>query len=66
MGQITINVAYRISDIVFLRTDPEQQERIVTGYSVARDNVLYELACGIAVTQHYDFEITYDKDITKI
>ena len=66
MGQITINVAYRISDIVYLRTDPEQQERIVTRFVVARDSILYELSCGMDCTPHYDFEITNERDISKI
>lgn len=60
-----IDVEYEIGDIVYLKTDPEQQERLVFCYRVYDTHVLYDLACGILSSCHYDFEISPQKDYKK-
>jgi hypothetical protein len=56
----------QFGDIVYLKTDPDQLERIVTGKLLRPGGVtLYELCCGIGVSIHYDFEISEDIDVLK-
>lgn len=53
---------YNIEDVVFLKTDPDQLERIVTGITVRPGNtILYEVACETEETSHYGFEISRQK-----
>lgn len=61
-----INNKFSIGQTVYLRTDTEQLQRIVTAIKVCGDNSLfYELSCGREVSDHYDFEIaeTIDEEI---
>jgi len=54
---------FGIGDIVFLITDVDQKERIITQVSFRQNNwVLYEIACGCSSSWHYDFEISSDKN----
>jgi hypothetical protein len=60
-----LNPIYKLGDIVYLKTDKEQLERMVTGYNVRNTNIAYYLSAGITETMHYSFEISKDKDIVK-
>jgi hypothetical protein len=61
--KIAIEVEHKIGDIVYLRTDTDQDEHIVTSYIVTSKDVLYEIARGSMTTTHYDFEICTDKEL---
>jgi len=52
---------YNISDIVYLKTDVDQKERIVTGILIQPQGIEYRVCCGADITYHFDFEITTDK-----
>lgn len=54
-----------IGDIVYLKTDEMQQERMVRGILIRPDGILYELIQGAYESIHYAFEITKEKDILK-
>ena len=56
---------FKIEQIVFLKTDPDQSERMVTGYTVRKRSITYLLALGIEETCHFDFEISEEKNILK-
>lgn len=60
---MVIENKYDIGEIVYLKTDPEQLPRFVFGFSVFRREVLYKLACGINVSEHYEFELSTEVDI---
>jgi len=64
--KITIDVAHEIGQSVHLKTDPEQQERIVVGYILSPGELLYRLACGAEVSNHYEFEIIREKDVLRL
>lgn len=53
-----INFEHNIGDIVYLRTDPQQRARVVTG-QIIRPNelVLYYLSYETNESLHYGFEI---------
>lgn len=48
--------------IVYLKTDFEQRERIVTGFEVRPNGLLYRLSLGWEETPHYDIEISEEKN----
>ena len=59
-------IPFKIGDIVYLKTDPEQRERLVTGYYIRETSVTYLLSYETIESTHYDFEISKDKDIIKV
>lgn len=66
MKQVTIFVEYLIGEAVFLKTDPDQLERIVTSiqiYPGGTSGVIYHLSCGSHNSEHFAIEITKKKKI---
>lgn len=49
---------YKLGDIVFLLTDPEQYERIITGILHRPDGIKYYISHSTEETIHYDIEIS--------
>jgi hypothetical protein len=45
MPSMTIKPAFELGEIVYLITDPDQQERMVTGYYI-NPGISYELRCS--------------------
>lgn len=61
-----INNKYSLTQKVFLVTDGEQQERMITSIQVTGDGgIMYQLSCGTSTSWHYDGEISEDKNILK-
>ena len=59
-------IKFNLGQIVYLVTDCQQKERIVTGVMLRPNNqVVYYLSCGEEEANHYDIEITDKKDIVK-
>lgn len=59
-----IDNKYEITDTVFLITDEEQKKRMVTKISILpEERIMYELSCGTFASEHYDFEISAEKDL---
>ncbi len=58
-------IKFRIGQTVYLRTDADQLERLVTGINIRPGGISYALASGTNESYHYDFEITLDRDIIK-
>lgn len=57
---------FKIGDIVYLVTDPEQYQRMVTGIIERQTHFEYLLSCGAdEETPHLDIEISTDKDYKK-
>lgn len=50
-------------EIVYLKTDTDQLPRMVYGFIVYKTAILYRLTCGSQTSEHYDFEITRDKQL---
>lgn len=66
MKILRINVEYNIGEIVYLKTDTEQRERMVSSIKVFNDgNILYYLCCGTNETTHFEIEISAKKNILK-
>lgn len=60
-----IDTKYDISEIVYLKTCKDQDERIITGIQVRLSSHLYELSCGSVSSWHYEFEFSRHRDILK-
>lgn len=60
---MVIDNKYEFGDIVYLKTDRDQFERIVIGIKVSPIGILYRVAVGAVETDHYDMELTTEKNI---
>lgn len=58
-----INVKYEIGEVAYLKTDRDQTPRIVYCYKIFNKEIMYELACGIQVSAHYEFEMSKAIDV---
>jgi hypothetical protein len=56
-----INNKFELEEVVFLITDTDQLSRIITGFQVTKNSIVYRLACGTTESWHYDYEIARDK-----
>jgi hypothetical protein len=63
---MTIKNLYDIGEILYLKTDPEQREMIVTAIIIRPEGLIkYELRCGTEVSEHYNVELSDTKDTLK-
>ena len=61
---MVIDNKFNIGDSVYLKTDREQYERIITGMCLRVNGIVsYEVASGTLSTWHYEFELSNEKDI---
>lgn len=57
---------FNIEDIVYLKTDIDQHERMVTGIFIRPgEKITYELSLGEFSSDHYEIEISREKNILK-
>ena len=57
-----IDNKYDIGQTVYLKTDKDQLERIITSIQISYNNLLYRLSCVDTETWHYDFELSDEKN----
>lgn len=60
---MVINNKYGFGDIVYLKTDRDQYERIVVGIKVSPLGLTYQVALGPIETYHYEMELTTEKNV---
>ncbi len=61
-----IDTSYNFGDIVFLKTDPDQYERMVYKIIIyPNGSIMLGLSFGATNSEHYDFEISSQKDLMK-
>lgn len=59
-----VNSMYDWGDIVFLKTDIDQHQRIITGIKpTPAGNIIYSISCGTITSEHYDFELSVEKNV---
>ncbi len=49
--------------MVYLITDIDQRQRMVTALIVSKYHIMYEVSSGTDTSEHYDFEISTDKNV---
>jgi hypothetical protein len=54
---------YKIGQIVYLKTDERQLERIVTQIRITEHGHLYQLCEGVNESVHYEIEISEEKNV---
>lgn len=54
---------YDFGQIVWLKTDEEQLQRIITKIEVCPTGILYQLSQGKDYSWHYDFEISDTENV---
>lgn len=60
------SINYKLGDTVYLKTDIDQYERIITAICLRIGNIkTYELAFGENTSWHYDIEMTIEKNVLK-
>ncbi len=52
---------FSIKDLVFLIHDPEQLPRMIIGYRVDESGLVWNLASGETISEHYAFEMSKNK-----
>jgi len=58
---------YDIGDMVFVKTDINQDERQITGILLLPEGqVKYQLSCDGHIDFYHEIELTLDKDLSKI
>lgn len=60
---IKVDNKFSLKQVVYLKTDEDQRPRIVTAIVIKPNDVLYELSCGPDASEHFDFEISTEKDL---
>lgn len=64
---LKIESTFKIGEIVYLKTDVRQYERLVVRLQIIKGNVMYRVALGPDEgSWHYDFELSREKDIMKL
>lgn len=58
-----VEIEFEIGDIVYLKTDRDQLQRMVVGISLRQSGLSYALACGTAEAYHFDIEISKEANI---
>lgn len=59
---MTINNRFKLGELVYLRTDPDQFPRIIVALQITADGgMLYKLAIGMNEQWHYEIEIAREK-----
>ena len=60
---MVIDNKYNIGQLVYLETDVDQKQRVVVGLIITKNEIRYELSCGIESTWHYTFEISLEINV---
>ena len=58
-----IDNKFKIGQEVYIKTDIDQKKRIVTSIIISRNEIQYQLSCGVESSWCYDFEISKEIDI---
>jgi len=56
---------FDLEQVVYLKTDIDQRQRMVTGMCIRGNNLTYELSFGDRATWHQEIEIAETADILK-
>lgn len=62
---LNIDNKFDIGQVVYLKTDSEQSQRLCVGIYVSKCELLYEVILGTTVSRHFDFEISETADVLK-
>lgn len=58
-----VKISFGIGQIVYLKTDSDQERYIVTGITLRPGCVVYHLVHGTDESEHYEVEISAERDV---
>lgn len=61
-----ISIPYEWGDTFYIKTDIDQYERQLVAIKASPFGLIFSLAFGERVSDHYEFELTKEKDTVKI
>jgi len=61
---MTINNKFNIGDTVWLTTDEDQKQRVITGIMIRKTMLIYQVTCCTDETGHYEYELSATKNYT--
>jgi hypothetical protein len=61
-----INFALDIGQSVYIKTDPDQKECIVTGLVIRQSGIHYLVMFDTRESEHYNFELSEERDMNKV
>lgn len=53
---------FSLEEIIYLITDEDQRERIITGILYEKNSIQYRVACGTNTSWHFEYEINTNKN----
>lgn len=62
---IQITFEYSFGDSVYIKTDPNQMEHQITGFTVRPAGILYGCSVNGDESWHYNFELSNEQDMVK-
>ena len=62
-SRLIASIKYFLGQSVYIRTDMEQYERIITGINIRPTGVVYVLSFAELESYHYDFEISDEPNL---
>lgn len=60
-----IEIEHTFGDIVYLKTDKDQAERMVFEICISQNTIMYGVCAGTIVSRHYEFELSKDINVLK-
>lgn len=60
---MVIDPKFKIGELIYLKTDTEQKQRLVYAYIVYENDILYRTVCGTYTSDHYGMELSMEKNI---
>jgi len=60
-----IDISYSFGDIVYLKTDKDQNKRLICELKVNPGQVIYALMHGTQMSWHYEFEFTTEQNLVE-
>lgn len=60
---MVIDNKFEIGDVVYLKTDRDQYERIITGIKILPIGIIYRVSLGVGENDHYEIELTAEKNV---
>ena len=62
---MNITTKYDIGQLVYLITDSEQLDRMITCIKISPNGLVYTLAQGVNETYHFEIELSSKRNIVK-
>ena len=57
---------FNLEEIIYLITDEDQKERIITGVLLEPNSIQYRVVCGTNTSWHFECELNTSKNYSKM